>query len=127
MVDRRPEQPGLKEVHTVQVGDVNTSGVGLGTFTSVLLDVHAKETDVDAVDLFKGEQGSGAVRELVGHLPVVAVSGINTRVFIRAKGNRYSLFSLRFPRKSEVVVSTYRAFIMGLTSTVLSPLNTTRM
>ena len=76
MVDRRPEQPGLKEVHTVQVGDVNTSGVGLGTFTSVLLDVHAEEAHVDTVDLFEGEQGSGSVRELVRHLPVIAVPGM---------------------------------------------------
>ena len=75
VVDRRPEQPGLKEVHTVQVGDVDTSGVGLGAVAAVLLDVHAEETHVDAVDLLEGEQRSSAVRELVGHLRQVQSLG----------------------------------------------------
>lgn len=37
--------------------------VGRGAVRAVLLDVHAEETHVDAVDLLKRKQGFGAVRE----------------------------------------------------------------
>ena len=74
VVDRRTKVSGLEEVNGVEVGNVDAPGVGRGRVGAVLLDVHAEETGVDAVDLLEGEHGSGAEREVVLHLAGVDVS-----------------------------------------------------
>ena len=73
VVDRRPEESGLEEVDTVQVGDVDSPGVGLWALAPVLLDVHAEETDIHAVDLLESEQRPGAIGKLFRHVAVVTV------------------------------------------------------
>ena len=73
MVHTCPKMSGLEKVDRVQVSDVDASGVGSWTLGAVLLDVHAKETDVDAVDLFKGEQGTSAVGEVVVHFLLIHI------------------------------------------------------
>ena len=75
VIDRSPEVSRPEEVDRVEVRDVDSSSVGHGRVRSVLLDVHAEEADVDAVDLLEGEEGSGAVRKRLAHF-----AGVNESV-----------------------------------------------
>lgn len=68
MVHSRSELLGPEEVHRVEVRDVHPPGVGGGALASVLLDVHAEEADVGAVDLLEGEKGLGPVGKLRRHV-----------------------------------------------------------
>lgn len=68
VVDGRTVLARTEEVNRVEVGDVDASGVRCRALRSVFLDVHAEETDIDAVHLLEGEQSLGPVRELLHHL-----------------------------------------------------------
>jgi len=75
VIDRRPEVPRPEKVDWVEVGDVNSARVGHGRVGAVLLNVHAEEADVHAVNLLEGEESAGAVREGLAHLAGVDKSG----------------------------------------------------
>ena len=74
VIHGRSEVSGLEEVNRVQVGDVDAPGVRGGGVRAILLDVHAKETGIDAVDLLERKHRTGTEREVVIHLAGVNVS-----------------------------------------------------
>lgn len=65
MVDQRPEVFGVEEVDAVQVGDVDSPGVGSCTVRAILLDMEAEETDFTAINLFKDKQSLCSVGKLL--------------------------------------------------------------
>lgn len=65
MIDSCSELSRPEEVDRVQVGNVDSPRVWTGTLRAILLDVHAKETDIGAVHLLKRKQSLGSVGELI--------------------------------------------------------------
>ena len=75
MVDPCAQVSGLEEVHTVEVRYVNSSLIGRWAVGAILLDVHAEEAHVSAVDVLKCKQGLRPVGEGLGHLATVYEPG----------------------------------------------------
>lgn len=63
VVNRCTQLTRLKEVNTVQVGDVDAACIGQGTFRAIFLYVHAKETNILSINFFKCKHGFGTVRK----------------------------------------------------------------
>ena len=70
-------------------------GIGCRTVGAKLLNVHAKETHVDAVDLLEGKDGLGQVREAVGHLWLGAVRPRSTELGLHARSHLDNLLRAR--------------------------------
>lgn len=87
VVHGRPQVPRFEEVHAVQVGDVHPPLVGLRAVRAVLLNVHAKETDLGPVDVLEGEQGLHPVGEGLGHLSVVHEPEMEKKENVETKKN----------------------------------------
>lgn len=68
MIHSRSELTRSEEMHRIEVGDINSSGIGRSAFTAIFLDVHAEEADVRAVDFFEGEKRFRSVRKFAGHV-----------------------------------------------------------
>lgn len=71
VVDSRPEVSRFEEVHTVQIGDVNSSLIGRWAVRAILLDMHPKKTHICSVNVFKGKQSFHPVWEGLRHLSAV--------------------------------------------------------
>lgn len=79
VVDCCPKLSRLEEVHRIKIGNVNSPRVGWRTLATVLLDMHAKEADIGAVNLFESEQCFGSIRKLPRHIAVVNETTLHTR------------------------------------------------
>ena len=65
MVDECPHFSGLHKMHTIQVGNVNSSLIRRGGFLAMLVNVKCKKYNIHSIDVLKHNDTFATVRKFI--------------------------------------------------------------
>lgn len=118
MINSGTELSGSKKMHGIQICDVHPPCVRCRTIGPVLLNMHPEKANVRTVDFFESKQSFRSIRKLFWKISVVHESG-KSKLQVKDVNLKTT--------KTKMVFTTHRFLIPGLTSTILSELETTLM